>query len=417
MIRSFRPILLGLLLGMALPGPLLAQRADLPPPELVATALDNHPTVLAATARLSAARAQADMLRAGPHEVTVTGSYLRRTVDVEGGYNEFDTTVSKPLRLPGKASLDRKAGAFGIDAAQNRMEDARHQTSLMLAGLWYDWLTAEALARTNAESVAGLERAMTAVKRRVELRDASPLDADQAASALALVKGQLADAQALAAAARVTLAATFPDLPLPLAAPALTEPQVSVQGFETLRDLVIERSHEIGAARAEADRQSVLARRAKADRVADPSLGVRLFSERGGMEKGAGIVASIPIGGRYRARAADEADAVARSAALEMSVVQREVEATANADLSNAKMRLAVWREVAEAGKRAQAVTERTARGYTLGAIDLADLLYAERQAQDTRRAEINARSEALRAILKLEIDSHVTWAPLGETD
>ena len=44
------------------------------------------------------------------------------------------------------------------------------------------------------------------------------------------------------------------------------------------------------------------------------------------------------------------------------------------------------------------------------GQIDLADLLYARRQAGEARRSEIMARSEAARALLKLEIDSHSLW-------
>lgn len=419
--QSVRPVasrllLSGLILGACLPASALAQRADLPPPELVASALDNYPAVEAAAARLSAAKAQAGMLKSGSHEVTVSGSYIRRTVDYEGGFDEFDTTVSRPFRLPGKASLDRKAGALGIEAAQNRMEDTRHQTALTLAGLWYDWLTASALARNDARNVANLEKALAAVKRRAELRDAAALDVAQAGSALALAGGQLAQSQALAAEAQVRLAATFPDLPLPAEAPALGEPLPPPGGFEALRDLVIARSHEIGAARADAERQSVAARRARADRIADPSLGFRLFSERGGAEKGAGVVASIPIGGGYRSRVADEAGAMARSAALELSVVERGITAMADADLSNARTRLAAWQQVKQARADAEAVTGKTARGYALGEINLADLLYAERQANETGRSEISARSEALRAILKIEIDSHSIWAP-GDED
>jgi outer membrane protein TolC len=388
------------------------QHPDLPPPELVVPVLDAHPAVEAAAARLDGARAQAGMLKSGAHEVTVTGSYLRRSVDREGGFDEFDTTVTRPFRLPGKASLDRKAGDLGIEAAHNRMEDVRHQTSLVLAALWYDWLTAANLARTDGQSVANLEKALAAVNRRAELRDAAPLERDQAESALALARGQLADSEALAAQARVTLAANFPDLPLPHEAPALAAPHGSLDDFAALRDLVIARSHEIGAARAEAGRQSVLASRSRAEKTADPSFGFRLFSERGGAEKGVGLVASLPIGGSYRARAADEASAMARSAALELSVVEREVQAMADADLSNARTRLAGWRDMEAAASRAAAVVDRTVKGYELGAIDLADRLYAERQANDARRAEIAARGEALRAILKLEIDAHVLWAP-----
>ena len=60
--------------------PALAQRADLPPAEKVAQALDNHPNVAAAVARLASAKARSGMLSSGPHEVTVTGGYLRRSV-------------------------------------------------------------------------------------------------------------------------------------------------------------------------------------------------------------------------------------------------------------------------------------------------------------------------------------------------
>lgn len=391
--------------------------SDLPPPELVAQALDGHPAVEAARARLDAARAQAGMLAAGPHEVTVQGSYLRRSVDNEGGFNEFETTVMRPFRLPGKASLDRTAGDLGIEAARNRMEDMRHQTSLLLAGLWYDWMTASAVARNDADTATNLGKALAAVKRRVALRDASDLDIDQAAAALALARGQLAHSLATAAEARVTLAAQFPDLPLPVDAPDMVDPHSLPQNFEDLRALVIARSHEIGAARAEADRQAVTAQRARADKIADPSVGFRLFSERGGAEKGVGVVASLPLGGRYRARAADEASAMANSARLEQGVVERDVQVMADTDLSNARTRLIVWEQVREARLRAESMSERTTKGYALGAIDLADLLYAERQANDARRAEIGARADAGRAIVKLEIDSHTLWAPTGDTD
>ncbi|WP_414901719.1 TolC family protein [Sphingomonas flavalba] len=387
------------------------QRADLPVPELVAAALDNHPTVLAASARLDAARAQADMLRAGPHEITVEGGYARRSIEMEGRFGEFDATISRPIRLPGKAALDRRAGGLVIDAARNRLADARHAMALTLGRLWYDWLTATALARTDAEAVANLEQARAGVSRQIALRDAAPLDGDRAGSALAMAKAQLAESRARAAAARAVLAASFPELPLPVDPPALAEPTARADGLPALRDRVVAESHAIAAARAEAGRHVVLADRARADRVADPSLGIRLFSERGGMEKGAGLVASIPIGGRHRAAAVDDAAAATRSVALELAATEREVEAEASAALSNARMLLDVWKEVAEAATQAEAVAGRTARGRALGAIDLADQLYAERQAREARRAEIAARGEALRAMLRLEVNAHVLWA------
>ncbi|CCW19069.1 Heavy metal RND efflux outer membrane protein,CzcC family [Sphingobium indicum BiD32] len=408
-----RPSVLALAVLLSLaPGTLHAQRADLPPVEKINEALDNHPTVAAAAARVAAARAQGDMLRKGTHEVLVTSSYIRRSVDREGGYDEFDTTVTRPFRLPGKATLDRKSGALGVEVAENQMEDARHQTALMFSGLWHDWLTAGSLHRNDLDTVRSLEAALAALQRRVQLRDASALDLDQGSAALAQAKAQAAASRSAREQARVMLAATFPEIPLPPEPPELALPKLPSQDLEAMRALVIERSHEIRAADREAQRLAVVAQRVRADRIADPSFGVRLFSERSGMERGAGVVASIPLGGGYRRAAADLASAEASAASLELANVQRSVAAVADADLSNARTRLEAWRSAQESAQSAEQAVGRTERGYQLGEIDLADMLYARRQAKDSRRSEIEARSEAARALLKLQIDSHSIWAP-----
>lgn len=237
------------------------------------------------------------MLRKGTHEATIAGSYIRRSVDREGGYDEFDATLSRPFRLPGKAALDRESGALGIEVAENQMEDARHQAALVLNGLWHDWLTAGSHYRNDLDTVRSLEAALTALRRRIQLRDASALDLDQASAALAQAQAQAAASLSARERARVILAATFPEIPLPLEPAELALPELPTQNLETMRALVIERSHEIRASDRETQRLAVVARRVRADRIADPSFGVRLFSERSGMERGAGVVASIPLGG------------------------------------------------------------------------------------------------------------------------
>ncbi|MDF0544905.1 TolC family protein [Sphingobium sp. H39-3-25] len=405
------------MLLMLAPGTLHAQRADLPPVEKVNEALDNHPTVMAAAARVEAARARGDMLRRGTHEATIAGSYIRRSVDREGGYDEFDATLSRPFRLPGKAALDRESGALGVEVAENQMEDARHQAALVLSGLWHDWLTAGSHYRNDLDTVRSLKAALTALRRRVQLRDASALDLDQASAAQAQAQAQAAASLSAREQARVILVATFPEIPLPPEPAELALPELPLQNLETMRALVVERSHEIRAADREAQRLAVVARRVRADRIADPSFGVRLFSERSGMERGAGVVASIPLGGGYRRAAADEASAEANAARLELANIQRSVAAIADADLSNARTRLEAWRSAQASAQSASDAAGRTERGYQLGQIDLVDLLYVRRQANDARRSEIDARSEASRALLKLQIDSHSIWVPEGDHD
>lgn len=406
-----------LLAAILLPGlalaqevPPLDQRVDLPPAPLVSEALDSYPGVLSAAARIDAARAQAGALARGAQEVSIQATALRRAVDREGSYPEFDATVTRPFRLPGKARLDRKTGAAGVSFAQNQMADARHQAALALSQQWFDWIEAGALAASDAANITYLERALGAVERRAALRDAAALDVDQARAALSRARGQRADALARAAEARARLAATFPSIPLPPEPPAPTSPAEPPMGFDTLAKLVVERSHEIGAAQAMADREGFAADRAQAERHADPSFGIRAFSERGGMERGLGVVATMPLGGGYRRFQAEEAAANARAAAQDLAGVQRSVAAMAAADRALAETRLAGWQALAQSAEAANAVAERTITGGKLGAIDLADVLLAQRQAGDARREEIAARMAALRAILKLEIDSHVVW-------
>lgn len=400
-----------------LTAPAQAQQTDLPPPDIVTRALDNYPSVEAASMRVTSARAQGDALRKGPHEISVQGSYIRRSVVREGGYDEFDGTVMRPFRLPGKAALDREAGTLGVEVAHNKMEDARHQAALTLAGLWQDWVTAGTHYRNEGRIVANLESALKAVKRRTTLRDAAQLDVDQADAALRAAQAQQGMALAAMAQAKAMLAATFPEIPLADVAPELAEPALPSQPLESMRDLVIARSHEIGAADREAARQGTLAQRAKADRIADPSVGVRLFSERSGDEKGAGVVFSMPLGGGHRKALADQASADANAARIDLELVRRSVVATADADLSNAKARMIAWQAAQRSAESAGAAAQRTERGYQLGAIDLTDMLYVQRQANEARRAEIEARSEAARALLKLQIDSHSIWAPVEDKD
>lgn len=397
-----------LMAGIAVPA--YAQSSDLPPVDLVVRALDSQPTVAAAMARVDAARAEGDALRRGSHEVTAQGTLSRRTIDRDGDYAEFDTTISRAFRLPGKAALDRSSGALGIKVATNRMEDARHQAALVLAQLWYDWLSAADLHR-NAFALVENQRALVqATSRRLALRDAARLDMEQAGVALAMAETQLGDAAANRDRARALLAARFPDLPLPAEPPSLGEPTIPSEGFEQLQALIVERSHEIGAAAGQAERRAVMARRARADRIADPSLGFRLFSERGGEEKGAGLFASLPFGGGHRRALADQASAEATAALADQAEVEREIASNAAADVAEARGRLSAWQASREAVRRAQESAALSARGQSLGAIDLADRLYAERQANEARAGEIVARAAAARLVLKLRIDAHTLW-------
>jgi cobalt-zinc-cadmium efflux system outer membrane protein len=387
----------------------------LPPDAEAERALDNYPGVTAAQARIGSARAQADMLRAGPNEFVLSGAFSRRTVEREGLYSEVDATLSRIVRLPGKAGLDRKAGALGVEVAKNHSEDVRHHAALLLSQLWYDWLQAGEFRRNDARTVEMQESALASVQKRADVRDAALLEVDQARAALAIAQAQLAETNAKLESARVTLAATFPEVTLAAAPPVLPPPSLGSFDASTLRDLVVERSHEIRAADGDAERLLVLANRARQDRIPDPTVGMRVFRERGGLERGVGVTLSIPLGWEHRRASAARAAAEASAAGFDTAEVRRQVKAIADSDASEAQNRIAAWESTRASARSADEAEARTRRGHQLGGIDLADLLFTQKQANDVRRAEIAAKVEAARAVTKLLIDSHTIWAEVHE--
>ena len=394
---------------VALAAPVAAE-PGLPDEAAVGVALDDHPSVAAARARLQAAEARAQSLEKGPHEFTFSGTYVRRSVDREGEFDEYDAQLSRAIRLPGKAQLDREIGAYGIEAAANLAEDARHQAALLLAMHWFDWLSASALARVDRAAVANYEKALAAVTRRMELRDAAQLDVDQASAALASARLTAEQSSGLGILARTRLETHFPALALPTEAPEVPMPEIADGRLLQLRDQVIDNSHEIAAAEAEARRIEAVAARADKDRMADPSIGLRLFSERNGAERGVGLVVSVPLGGGHRKALAAEAGASASAARAEEQLARLAVRETADADVAEARYRIAAWRRSRETVTAQMAALEKLRRGHQLGEIDLSELLLGERMVHDAFRIEAEARAEAMRAITKLRIDSHELW-------
>src|SRR3546814_12581600 len=111
------------------------------------------------------------------------------------------------------------------------------------------------------------------------------------------------------------------------------------------------------------------------------------------MERGAGIVMSMPLGGGHRRAAADRASAEGNAAQLEHMSVLRTVTAIADADLSNATLRLDAWHSADLSAPSAADALSRTEPVNPLGPIDLADFLYPSCQTNDACRSEHQAPS------------------------
>ena len=168
-----KALLLAAAAGLALATPATAaapgwSRPDfLPSDALILAALEASPELAEARALERGAEAERHGLAAGPYETIIGLSSDRRRIRGEGDFAEWSVQASRALRSPGKRALDLAAGAAGALAARDSVDDARHQASLRLAGLWIEWLEAEARILVDRDEIAVNEREVAALRRRV----------------------------------------------------------------------------------------------------------------------------------------------------------------------------------------------------------------------------------------------------------
>jgi outer membrane protein TolC len=119
---------------------------------------------------------------------------------------------------------------------------------------------------------------------------------------------------------------------------------------------------------------------------------------------------SIPLGIAARRATADQAAAEATAATADRAAVRASVAELATTNIADLQAKLTAWQFAQTAAQGQQTALARLKRGQALGAIDLADVLQAERLAHAAARIEARARAEAHRAWAKMLIDSHNLW-------
>ncbi len=125
-----------------------------------------------------------------------------------------------------------------------------------------------------------------------------------------------------------------------------------------------------------------------------------------------GVLFSLPLGGGQRRALADQAEAEASAALADVTATRFAVDEMASTDMAEARYAYAAWSRAREGLDAQVAALTKLRLGYKAGEIDLTDELLGERQVHDAFRAEAAARTEAMRAITRLRIDSHTIWAP-----
>lgn len=387
-----------------------ALRAVLPDARAARAAIEADPRVIAAVAEREAARARASGLRRGPHEWTASGQWSNRRIAGERRYDEWELSLERALRSSSKADADARMAEAEERAGEAVVADARQAVAVDLLAGWLEWLAAEE-ALAHAETLVEIAAAdADAVAVRVGRGDAALVARDAALAALAAARREARLARLRAETARATLGARHPRLALPDPPPRLSEPS-AVDGRAWL-DRLVESNLGLAVAR---DRAAVAARRAERaglDRHADPTVGLRTFSERGGDETGLGVYVSVPLGAGPRQALAAEAYALAAVADAEVEAVRIEARRAAEQLVGASEALREAWRLAAEALVAQREETRRLARGRELGGIDAATLFAARRREREAAVAEIEARAAAWQATARLLLEARALWAP-----
>ena len=160
----------GLLIALAAGA---VQAAPLPPtPGLLPTVmvrplLDQDPEVAAARAGREMLRQDAALAQDSPYEWTAKVTAQRRTLEAGPHYKEWNAGVERTLRLPAKASADRRIGQALQEEGEARYGEALHETARELLGLWLDWAHAEQALVLAAEHQQAASDNLAAVNKRV----------------------------------------------------------------------------------------------------------------------------------------------------------------------------------------------------------------------------------------------------------
>lgn len=406
-----KPIVLAFSLAFA--APIMAEEIsypDLPPSGQAEAAISRSITVLTAESGIKFEQSNRRRWSGGNYEFNVrAGSAQRRIASTGQALKEWDVAIERPVRLPNKMLIDQEIGAEGVQRAEFTLGDARHEAGRLLLRLWFTWQREQAQVAQWQQQESTLQRLAAMTEKRVKAGDAPKMEHNQALAAAAQAGVSRRQALMRAQLAANEIVRQFPGLELPENVPRST-PQAIQNDFTYWKDQVFQHNHELGMVRSDRHLQQLLAQRSRADRIPDPTVGMRYSSEMAGNEKVTGVYVSVPLSFGLRSAQAEGMQHQAEIATNREAFVQRRLEGDVYAAHTQAVSSFTTWQQAADAGSSIRQNAELVARAYTLGESSLSDTLTARRIALESTLAEATAQLDANEARYRLLLDAHQLW-------
>ena len=384
----------------------------LPPDDQVAPVLLATPQVQAARAQAQALLQRARGTEVGSAEWLVRMNQQQRRVrEPHERLTETTLSLERPVRLWGKAAMDKRLAERERELARIGYSDALHEASRQLLRQWFDALRAE-VDREGAERELALARALERQARvRLAQGDVSALDARLAQAELQRSQASAHLAQSEWARQQAQLQRLYPGLPAPqVPAGPNTEPSAPSEDLPSALQAFLQQHHELRLLRAEAQRQQQLAERTERERWPDPSVGVYHARERAGSEQLVGLMLALPLSGPYRESQALAALAQAQALHERVQQLERELSASFEArwhQLGLQQQALVALRAAAETQQQA---ADKSLSAYTQGEHSMTELIQNRRLANEQQRAAQRLRLDWLHTRASFELDAHRLW-------
>ena len=386
------------------------QQQDLPPATQVKAILEQHVNVMTARSGVKLEQANQRKWNSGNYEFNVRAGSAQRTINATGqAQRDWDVAIERPLRLPNKVFIDGDIGDASVSHAEFVLGDARHEAARLLLHLWFNWQREQAQASQWQQQVEILEQQSLNTDKRMRAGDAPRMELNQALAAVAQARVSLQQAVTRAQLAAADLKRPFPELVLPESA-IFAIPQGVEHDLAYWREMVLSDNHELGMAQSENRVQQLLAKRNRADRVPDPTVGLRYSNEKDGEEKVAGIYVSVPISFGLRGANAEIASQHAEMSRQRELALRRRLEGDIYAAHTRAVSNFAIWQQSQQAAKSMRDNAELMARAYKLGESSLSDVLNARRFSLESSLADTLAQLDANEARYRLLLDAHQLW-------
>lgn len=387
-----------------------ANYPDLPPHAQVDAALNGHINVLNAETGVRIEQVNQRKWESGNYEFNLrAGSARRQVVNVDQNLKEWDVALERPLRLINKVMIDSDIGEEVVTRANFALGDARHEAGRTLLHLWFNWQREQMQVMQWQQQVDNLTQQALTTEKRLKAGDAPRMELSQANAAVAQATVSLHQARMRAELAGNELIRQFPLIVLPsrLEPP---EPLPVAENFDYWKQTILNDNHELEMVRSERRIQQMLAQRSRADRLPDPTVGLRYSSEMGGNERVTGVYLSIPISFGVRSANAENAEYQAQIAGDRETAVRRRLEGDIYAAHTQALSSYQIWLQAREAAASIRQNADLVSRAYSLGESNLSETLTARRLALESALAEILMRLDANEARYRLLLDAHQLW-------